>query len=97
MSPRIQFKPADTADPLTTMSSKVQTAYLTKVLLSWFERVRSVLIMRIAGDEEADLMTPTPFVSETKRDQATYDWVANKVARWRSSNVEGRGHRRGAT
>ena len=79
MSVSIPFSPADMADTSTTTTSQVQAVYMAEVLLSWFERVRSVLNMRVAKQSDGDsLMTPIQFAPESERALDTYNWVLIK-------------------
>ena len=86
----ISFAAKDMVDAATTVASKVQAAYLAEVLLGWFERVRSVLSMRMGGSDDDSLMTPTRFYSDAKMDQAAYKWAANKVAQFNTAYVPAR-------
>ena len=57
-----KFRPADISNDGTAKISFLRAHYIVEVLLSWFERARSVLASLMSNGSVSGLMSVTPFV-----------------------------------
>ena len=83
-----KFRPEDVSEG-TAKISFLRAHYMVEVLLSWFERARSVLTSLLASNPVSGLMSVTPFVPATAFLQASWDWAQGLVRGHRQSHTPG--------